>query len=199
MAIHVARTGIVTVNAAGTVKPKTQMTIGEVGTSSSEFRVLVDTSIANTAGYPTVGDYLVAEAAAGYNLIHLDQTYVITSNAEISVDMAGADVSAIVDAIEAGPVAVEAPPVAASVVVAAGPTATVLAANGTFVSSCVVVAKSGNLSNILLGTAASQIVPIPPGATMNIVCGTGRKTDLNDYKIYGTAAEGVNILYTTVA
>lgn len=92
----------------------------------------------------------------------------------------------------------ESTPVAASVVVAAGPTATALAINGTFVASCIIVAKAGNANNIMVGTATSQIVPLAAGGTFNIICGQSRKTDLNDWYINGTAGQGVDILYTTV-
>jgi len=92
----------------------------------------------------------------------------------------------------------EAAPVAASVVVAAGPIATALATSGTFVASCIIVAKAGNANNIMVGTSSSQIVPLAAGGTFNIICGQSRKTDLNDWYINGTAGQGVDILYTIV-
>lgn len=34
----------------------------------------------NTTGYPTLEDYLEAEAGAGFKFKHLDQTYIITES-----------------------------------------------------------------------------------------------------------------------
>ena len=92
----------------------------------------------------------------------------------------------------------ESTPVAASVVVAAGPIATALAVNNTFVASCIIVAKAGNADNIMVGTSSSQIVPLAAGAAFSIITGQGRKTDLNDWFINGTVGQGVDILYTIV-
>lgn len=48
---------------------------------STEHRILPDVTNPNTAGYPTVPDYLTLENVGGYNLAHVDQTYVITQTA----------------------------------------------------------------------------------------------------------------------
>jgi hypothetical protein len=80
MAVHVARIGLVHINAVGQAKPHVDMTIGEAATSSSEHRVVPDPALPNTAGHPTVATYLTLEDAAGFTLNHLDQTYVITTS-----------------------------------------------------------------------------------------------------------------------
>ncbi len=46
--------------------------------SSTDFRVVVDPAIPNTAGNPTIKAYLIAEALAGFLLKHIDQTFIIT-------------------------------------------------------------------------------------------------------------------------
>jgi len=85
MAIHVARLGLVHITATGSVKQHTSMTIGEAATSSSEIRVLVDSGLANTAGYPTVEAYLALEDASGFGTLrHLDQSFIITANGDAS-------------------------------------------------------------------------------------------------------------------
>lgn len=47
---------------------------------STEFRVAVDADIANTAGNPTLKDYLEEEANDGFKFKHVDQTYIITES-----------------------------------------------------------------------------------------------------------------------
>lgn len=45
---------------------------------STEFRILPDAAIPNSAGYPTIPAYLTLEAGSSYKFAHMDQTYVIT-------------------------------------------------------------------------------------------------------------------------
>ena len=78
MAVHVARLSLMHVTQVGTVKPRTQMTIGEVNNSNQEIRVIADPNIPNSATNPTVEAFLILEDAAGFTLNHLDQTYCIT-------------------------------------------------------------------------------------------------------------------------
>jgi len=93
----------------------------------------------------------------------------------------------------------ESAPVSESAVVAAGPTAApIAAANGTFATGAVVTAKAGNTHTLYIGTATTQSKPLVAGESFSIVCGAGRKTDLNDWYIFGTAGEGVDTLYTGV-
>jgi hypothetical protein len=76
--IHVARIGLMPVNSVGTVVNKNTATIGEMTQCSSEERVIVDLLLPNTTANPTPKTYLELEAADGYVVYHLDQTYIIT-------------------------------------------------------------------------------------------------------------------------
>jgi len=79
--VHVANVSLVTVNAAGVVKPRVGMTIGEAIRTNNEVRIMQDATLPHTTGYPTVKTYLELEAADGFLLYHLDQTYCITYDA----------------------------------------------------------------------------------------------------------------------
>jgi hypothetical protein len=46
-----------------------------------EHRVIPDTDAPNSAAFPTIKDYLVAEDGAGFNLLHMDQYMIVTSDA----------------------------------------------------------------------------------------------------------------------
>jgi hypothetical protein len=79
--IHVATTRMVNIdNSTGAIVDKNlpTTTINQVAQSSSEIRVDVDSSNSNTSNYPTITDYLKAEAAAGYTLAHMTQNYIVT-------------------------------------------------------------------------------------------------------------------------
>ena len=76
--IHIARSALMPVNAAGVVVVKNQATIGEMMQTSTEERVIADGNIPNSALNPTPKAYLELEAADNYVLNHLDQTYIIT-------------------------------------------------------------------------------------------------------------------------
>jgi archaellin len=78
IALHVATIALMPVNSAGVVVNKNQATIKEMMRTSSEMRVISDVALPNTANNPTVADYLELEAADGFILNHLDQTYIIT-------------------------------------------------------------------------------------------------------------------------
>ena len=53
-------------------------TIAMMLRTRDEHRVVSDASVPNSAGNPTVKQYLEAEAADGYKLQHMDQTQIIT-------------------------------------------------------------------------------------------------------------------------
>ena len=53
-------------------------TIGAMLRTHSEHRVTPDVNVPNSAGYPTVKQYLEAEAADGFKLQYMDQTQIIT-------------------------------------------------------------------------------------------------------------------------
>ena len=76
--IHTAYVGLIQVAPDGTKVDKYSASIAEVQMASSAFRVLEDTSIPSTINNPSIRDYLNLEAAASFQLIHLDQTFIIT-------------------------------------------------------------------------------------------------------------------------
>ena len=81
MAVHIAKLTLAHVTTAGEVKQRTSMTLGEAMTADLQQRIIPSADLPNTADSPTLEDYLDLEDAGGFNLIHLDQTYVITSDA----------------------------------------------------------------------------------------------------------------------
>ncbi len=78
--IHIARTGFFNVDGLGNVVPKDNptYTLKQQMQTSSDHRVIPDTSIASSLNYPTVKAYLEAEAALDYVLQHIDQSTIIT-------------------------------------------------------------------------------------------------------------------------
>ena len=64
----------------GTVVRKESATLKEMQLASMELRVLEDVNIPNSAGNPTIKTYIELEGAADYQLVHLDQTYVVTQD-----------------------------------------------------------------------------------------------------------------------
>ena len=82
MVVHVARLGTFTVDANGNRIDKSSMTpsINTMKNTSLAQLVIPDSDYGNTAGYPTVKAYLTLEAAGGFKLRHLDQSFIITDN-----------------------------------------------------------------------------------------------------------------------
>lgn len=80
MQVHVAELTLIQKTAAGSIKRRVEMTIEEALTASTEIRLIDDSDIPNTSGYPTLRGYLELEAADNFQLTHLDQSYVITYN-----------------------------------------------------------------------------------------------------------------------
>lgn len=78
--VHVARIGCFTVDQNGDRIDKSgaSATINQMKNSSLEMLVIPDAGIPSSANYPTIKEYLIAEAALGYVLNHLDQSFVIT-------------------------------------------------------------------------------------------------------------------------
>lgn len=86
---HVAQIGLVQVAPDGTVFRKGSAKINQFldrndGTLSpklsfsTEHRVLEDPAIPTTSGFPTIKEYVEAEALADYQLMHLDQYIIVT-------------------------------------------------------------------------------------------------------------------------
>lgn len=90
MAIHVAKVQLMHVDSlTGAVFTKDgskmsdftsvkTVTVSPQRQYSTEFRVVVDGTIPNTAGNPDIPTYLGLEAGSGYKFAHMDQTYIIT-------------------------------------------------------------------------------------------------------------------------
>lgn len=80
--VHVVRVGLFTVDANGQRidKNSPSTTINQLKASSQDMLVIPDASISSSAGYPSVKTYLESEAAAGYVLNHMDQSFIITYN-----------------------------------------------------------------------------------------------------------------------
>lgn len=76
---HVALIVSKKINPIGGILPD-NATIGMVANSSSEFRVKYDSTIPNTANYPTIEDYIKLEAQSGYKVQIINQTHIITYN-----------------------------------------------------------------------------------------------------------------------
>lgn len=43
-----------------------------------EQRIIPDTSVPNSANYPTISDYLTAEATSGFQPVQVGQTFIVT-------------------------------------------------------------------------------------------------------------------------
>jgi hypothetical protein len=82
MAVHVAIVRLVNVDAVGNIVDKSTATIGEVmkaaGTAQRVFES--ESGSAPNASAQSVTQYLIDEDAAGFNLLHMDQTYIVTSD-----------------------------------------------------------------------------------------------------------------------
>lgn len=80
---HIVTLKIVPINAAGQVKLKDSpnTTMSDMLTASGEIRVVPNDDVPNSAGYPTIEDYILAEAANDFVLGHINQTHIITYDA----------------------------------------------------------------------------------------------------------------------
>lgn len=70
--VRVSPTGEV-YNASGTTRP-----IKECLNFSTQHRIMPDTAIPSSAGYPTIQQYLNAEAAAGFAPVQVAETFIVT-------------------------------------------------------------------------------------------------------------------------
>jgi hypothetical protein len=80
MNVHFANVGLFTVDPQGNRIDKNSVntTIKTMLNTSMASLVIPATDVPNSANYPTLKDYLKAEAASGFKLYHLDQYVVIT-------------------------------------------------------------------------------------------------------------------------
>ena len=80
MAAHVVYIGLVQVNGVGGIVDKYNATIAERINASSQPRVIPDAAIPNSAGYPTIEDYITSESDDGYAVVSLTNTTIVTQN-----------------------------------------------------------------------------------------------------------------------
>jgi len=78
MAVHVVRVALMQVNGLGAIVNKNNTSINGMLGTSTEHRVIEDTSIQSSVGNPTVKEYLEAEDLLAFTLNYMDQTFIIT-------------------------------------------------------------------------------------------------------------------------
>ena len=79
MAVHVVYTRPQQV-VSGQVVDKENATIAQMTKANLEMRIVEDSGIASSLGKPNIKDYLEAEDAAGFNLVHMDNNIIVTSD-----------------------------------------------------------------------------------------------------------------------
>lgn len=77
MAVHVVYVRPMQV-VNGSVVDKEEATINQMANATMEMRVVPDTDAPNSADSPTIKDYLVAEDGSGFDLVHIDNTIIVT-------------------------------------------------------------------------------------------------------------------------
>ncbi len=80
MAIHVVNIQLVKVNQDGTIVTGKETTIANMLHYETQHRVASNPNVPNSANYPTIEDYLIAEDAAGFVLVHMDQYLIVTQS-----------------------------------------------------------------------------------------------------------------------
>jgi uncharacterized protein YmfQ (DUF2313 family) len=80
VSIHLATFGLYQVKSDGTIfqRGKDNVTIGEACNLNTQERVTQNNNKPNTTGYPTLEEYLNREAADGYQVKIINQSYVVT-------------------------------------------------------------------------------------------------------------------------
>lgn len=78
--VHVVSVAPFTVDAENNRIDKNDPTvqINVLKNTRIEHLIIPDSQIPNSSGYPTIKEYLELEAVSGYELRHLDQSFVIT-------------------------------------------------------------------------------------------------------------------------
>lgn len=78
--VHVARVGIFNVDSLGNRidKSNPNTSINQLKATRQDALVIADSNYPNTAGYPTIKSYIEAESNAGYELLYMDSSFVIT-------------------------------------------------------------------------------------------------------------------------
>jgi len=81
MAVHYVNIMLVNIDKDGNIiPPGKQAQIGTVADFSTEHRVAPNPNVPNSAGYPTVENYLIAEDGAGFSVRHMDQYTIVTQD-----------------------------------------------------------------------------------------------------------------------
>lgn len=80
MAINVAKIQLAIINSNTNTIVTSTGPVNDRLNTYTELRVIDDPSIPNTAGSPTIEDYLTLEDGSGMILKHMDQTYIITQD-----------------------------------------------------------------------------------------------------------------------
>jgi hypothetical protein len=79
MTTHYVNVGFVTIGPDGAPITK-QSPIAVICRSNTEQRVLPQADVPNSSNYPTIDQYLSAEAAAGYAVVQVGQTFIVTQH-----------------------------------------------------------------------------------------------------------------------
>lgn len=81
MAVHIAYIGMLNIDGAGNIVDKNTASIGAVAASSVEPRVLYDATYApNAVNNPTVAEYLTLEDTAGFTIVAVTNTMIVTQD-----------------------------------------------------------------------------------------------------------------------
>jgi len=86
--VHIARVGLFTTDANGNRidKNSNATTINQLKNTKQEFLIIPDlVNAPNSAGYPTIAEYVQSEGTSGFMVKHLDQSYCITAPASTPV------------------------------------------------------------------------------------------------------------------
>lgn len=79
MAIHIVNIRLMPVDKQGNPILKESATIEQIKNQGAhEMRVIPNDNVPNSAGYPTIEDYLILEDSGGLTLRHMDQYTIIT-------------------------------------------------------------------------------------------------------------------------
>lgn len=78
--VHIARVGVFNIDNLGNLvrKDDPTVTLRQQLQTHMDHRVIPDATIANSTNYPSIQDYIEAEAASNYVVQHIDQTTIIT-------------------------------------------------------------------------------------------------------------------------
>jgi len=76
--VHIVNIQLTNVAPNGDIVNKNTASVGQMLHTSTEHRIVEDSAIPNTAGNPTIKEFLELEAGDDFILNHIDQTKIIT-------------------------------------------------------------------------------------------------------------------------